>query len=196
MSRQFTWWRRFYSTQKLESKHMFKGASKLLQRIEAGEFEHDGLWEQSYLEEEIVDHKFDEFKKKNQGISQDVLDNVYVDFRKKKNKRMGIMRENHLKNETTLLRNLTVELAKEFGLEESVVWDFMQEFEGDTRHLYFAVKDIANGKQPRSEEDVERIPIMIQPQPRHLIKRANAKYLPLWKKIISKYNFYRAYPYE
>ena len=175
---------------------MFKGASKLLQRIEAGEFEHDGLWEQSYLEEEIVDHKFDEFKKKNQGISQDVLDNVYVDFRKKKNKRMGIMRENHLKNETTLLRNLTVELAKEFGLEESVVWDFMQEFEGDTRHLYFAVKDIANGKQPRSEEDVERIPIMIQPQPRHLIKRANAKYLPLWKKIISKYNFYRAYPYE
>ena len=175
---------------------MFKGASKLLQRIEAGEFEHDGLWEQSYLEEEIVDHKFDEFKKKNQGISQDVLDNVYVDFRKKKNKRMGIMRENHLKNETTLLRNLTVELAKEFGLEESVVWDFMQEFEGDTRHLYFAVKDIANGKQPRGQEKVESIPVMIQPQPRHLIKRANAKYLPLWKKIISKYNFYRAYPYE
>jgi hypothetical protein len=196
MSRQFTWWRRFYSTQKLQPKHMFKGASKLLQRIEAGEFEHDGLWEQSYLEEEIADQKFDEFKKKNQGISQDVLDNVYVDFRKNKNKRMGIMRENHLKNEINLLHNLKVELAKEFDLEERVVWDFMQEFEGDTRHMYFAVKDIANGKQPRGKEDVERLPVMIQPQPRHLIKRANAKYLPLWKKIISKYNFYRAYPYE
>ena len=196
MSRQFTWWRRFYSTQKLDTKLMYKGASKLLQRIEAGEFEADGLWEQSYLEEEILDYKFEEFKQKHPNASQDLYDNVYVDLRKKKNKRMGVMRSNHLDYEISLLNQLKTELAKEFSLDTDQVWNVMEEFDGTTRELYFRIKDIANGNKPRSSEEIAKIPRMFQQQPRHIIKRANKKYLPLWRKILSKYNFYMAHPYE
>ena len=196
MSRQFTWWRRFYSTQKLDPKQMYKGASKLLQRIEAGEFEHDGLWEQSYLEEEILDYTMYDFSKKNKGCSQDLYEKVYADNRKKKNKRLGVMRENHLKNELQMLYKLKNELAKEFDIEDDTVWNFMEEFDGTTRELYFAVKDLANGKSIRSSEDIAKIPRLINQQPRHILKRSNIKYLPLWQKILSKYNFYFAYPYE
>lgn len=196
MSTQFTWWRRFYSTQKLDPKEMYKGASKLLQRIEAGEFEHDGLWEQSYLEDAILDYTMNEFVEKNPGVSQDLYEKVYVDNRKKKSKRVNVMRENHLKNEINMLYNLKNELAKEFGIEDDIVWNFIEEFDGTTRELYFAVKDLANGKPIRSAEATAQIPRLINQQPRHILKRANLKYLPLWRKIISKYNFYFAYPYE
>ena len=196
MSTQFTWWRRFYSTQKLNPKEMYKGASKLLQRIEAGEFEHDGLWEQSYLEEAILDYTMNEFVEKNPGVSQDLYEKVYVDNRKKKSKRVGIMRENHLKNEINMLYNLKNELAKEFGIEDDIVWNFIEEFDGTTRELYFAVKDLANGKPIRSAEATAQIPRLINQQPRHILKRANLKYLPLWRKIILKYNLHFAYPYE
>lgn len=196
MSTQFTWWRRFYSTQKLNPKEMYKGASKLLQRIEAGEFEHDGLWEQSYLEDAILDYTMNEFVEKNPGVSQDLYEKVYVDNRKKKSKRVGIMRENHLKNEINMLYNLKNELAKEFGIEDDIVWNFIEEFDGTTRELYFAVKDLANGKPIRSSEDIAKIPRLINQQPRHILKRANLKYLPLWRKIILKYNLHFAYPYE
>ena len=196
MSTQFTWWRRFYSTQKLDTKQMYKGASKLLQRIEAGEFEHDGLWEQSYLEDAILDYTMNEFVEKNPGVSQDLYEKVYVDNRKKKSKRVGVMRENHLKNETNMLYNLKNELAKEFGIEDDIVWNFIEEFDGTTRELYFAVKDLANGKPIRSAEATAQIPRLINQQPRHILKRANLKYLPLWRKIILKYNLHSAYPYE
>lgn len=196
MSTQFTWWRRFYSTQKLDPKQMYKGASKLLQRIEAGEFEHDGLWEQSYLEDSILDYTMNELVKKNPGVSQDLYEKVYVDNRKKKSKRVNVMRENHLKNEINMLYNLKNELAKEFSIQDDIVWNFIEEFEGTTRELYFAVKDLANGKPIRSAEATAQIPRLINQQPRHILKRANLQYLPLWRKIISKYNFHFAYPYE
>ena len=186
MSTQFTWWRRFYSTQKLDPKEMYKGASKLLQRIEAGEFEHDGLWEQSYLEDAILDYTMNEFVEKNPGVSQDLYEKVYVDNRKKKSKRVGVMRENHLKNEINMQYNLKNELAKEFGIEDDIVWNFIEEFDGTTRELYFAVKDLANGKPIRSAEATAQIPRLINQQPRHILKRANLKYLSLWRKIILK----------
>lgn len=175
---------------------MYKGASKLLQRIEAGEFEHDGLWEQSYLEDAILDYTMNEFAEKNPGVSQDLYEKVYVDNRKKKSKRVGVMRENHLKNEINMLYNLKNELAKEFGIEDDIVWNFIEEFDGTTRELYFAVKDLANGKPIRSAEATAQIPRLINQQPRHILKRANLKYLPLWRKIILKYNLHFAYPYE
>lgn len=175
---------------------MYKGASKLLQRIEAGEFEHDGLWEQSYLEDAILDYTMNEFVEKNPGVSQDLYEKVYVDNRKKKSKRVGVMRENHLKNEINMLYNLKNELAKEFGIEDDIVWNFIEEFDGTTRELYFAVKDLANGKPIRSAEATAQIPRLINQQPRHILKRANLKYLPLWRKIILKYNLHFAYPYE
>ena len=175
---------------------MYKGASKLLQRIEAGEFEHDGLWEQSYLEDAILDYTMNEFVEKNPGVSQDLYEKVYVDNRKKKSKRVGVMRENHLKNEINMLYNLKNELAKEFGIEDDIVWNFIEEFDGTTRELYFAVKDLANGKPIRSTAATAQIPRLINQQPRHILKRANLKYLPLWRKIILKYNFSSAYPYE
>ena len=196
MSRQFTWWRRFYSTQKLDTKQMYKAASKLLQRIEAGEFEHDGLWDESLLEEEIFEQQFEEFKQKHPKGSQDLYDHAYVNLRKKKNKRVNIMRDHHLKHELTLLYNLKEDLAKEFNMDSDTVWETMEEFDGTTRELYFFLKDKSLGKEPRTPEQIAQVPRMFNQQPRHILKRANYKYLPLWRKILSKYNFHFAYPYE
>ena len=196
MSRQFTWWRRFYSTQKLDTKQMYKAASKLLQRIEAGEFEHDGLWDEALLEEEIFEQQFEEFKQKNPKASQDLYDKIYIDLRKKKNKRVNIMKDNHIKHELTLLYNLKDALVKEFNLDPDIVWEAMETLDGTTRELYFFLKDKSLGKEPRTSDEIARIPRMFNQQPRHILKRANHKYLPLWQKILSKYNFYFAYPYE
>jgi len=196
MSRQFTWWRRFHTTQKLDPKEMYKGASKLLQRIEAGEFEHDGLWEQSYLEDEILEVQFNEFKKKNPKASEDLYDSAYMDFRKKRTKRVNVMRSHHLDRETQMLYDLKNELAKEYNITGDQVWDIMEEFDGTTRELYFYVGSIARGEEPKTKEQVANIPLLFYPQPRHVLKRSEMKWLPLWRKILSRYNFYFAYPYE
>ena len=49
MSRQFTWWRRFWGTRKIPKKYLYKGASELQQRIEFGEYEVDNLGREFYL---------------------------------------------------------------------------------------------------------------------------------------------------
>ena len=46
------------------------------------------------------------------------------------------------------------------------------------------------------KEQVANIPLLFYPQPRHVLKRSEMKWLPLWRKILSRYNFYFAYPYE
>jgi len=193
---QFTWWRRFYPTQKIQPKQMFKGASKLLQRIEAGEFEADGLWEQSYLEEEISKNEFEDFKKKNPNASQDLYDVAEIDIRKKRNKRMNVMRDNHIKNEMNLLYKLKNELLKEYNIDQSEIWDLIENFDGTTRELYFYLGSISRGETPKTKEQVANIPILFEAQPRHILKRAHIKHLPSWQKILSKYNFHSAYPYE
>lgn len=196
MSRQFTWWRRFHTTQKLDRKEMFKGASKLLQRIEAGEFEADGLWEQSYLEDEILEYQFDEFKKSKPKASQDLYETTYRDMRKKKNKRVNVMRSHHIDHELSLLYQLKNELSKEYNIEGERVWEIMEEFDGTTRELYFYVGSIARGEEPKTPAQVANIPLLFYPQPRHVLKRSEMKWLPLWRKILSRYNFYFAYTYE
>ena len=175
---------------------MFEGASKLLQRIEAGEFEADGLWEQSYLEEEIADYKFEEFKKKHPNASQDLYDMTEIDIRKKKNKRMNVMRSHHIDKELTLLYQLKNELAKEYNIESDIVWEIMEEFDGTTRELFFYVGSIARGEEPKTPEQVANIPLLFYPQPRHILKRSETKWIPQWQKILSRYNFYFAHPYE
>ena len=196
MSRQFTWWRRFYPTQKLDRKEMFEGASKLLQRIEAGEFEADGLWEQSYLEEEISKKEFEDFKKKNPTVSQDLYDVAERDIRKKRNKRMNVMRDNHIKNEMNLLYRLKNELLKEYDIDQSEIWGLIENFDGTTRELYFYLGSISRGETPKTKEQVANIPRLFEAQPRHILKRAHIKHLKSWQKIISRYNFHSAYPYE
>ena len=196
MSRQFTWWRRFHATQKLDRKEMFKGASKLLQRIEAGEFEADGLWEQSYLEDEILEVQFEEFKKSKPKASQDLYETTYRDMRKKKNKRVNIMRSHHIDHELIILYSLREELSKEFDIDKEQTWEIMETFDGTTRELYFYVKAIAECRDPKTPEQVAQIPLLFYPQPRHVLKRSEMKWVPLWRKILSKYNFYMAYPYE
>ena len=196
MSTQFTWWRRFYPTQKIQPNQMFKGASKLLQRIEAGEFEADGLWEQSYLEEEISKNEFEDFKKKNPNASQDLYDVAEIDIRKKRNKRMNVMRDNHIKNEMNLLYKLKNELLKEYNIDQSEIWDLIENFDGTTRELYFYLGSISRGETPKTKEQVANIPILFEAQPRHILKRAHIKHLPSWRKILLKYNFHSAYPYE
>ena len=53
MSRQFTWWRRFWATRKMPKQMLYKAASELQQRIEFGEYEVDNLGREYMLEELI-----------------------------------------------------------------------------------------------------------------------------------------------
>lgn len=194
MSRQFTWWRRFHTTQKLQPEHFYKGASRLLQRIEAGEFEYDPLSEEVYLEEAIFKNECDEILNK-EGYHPDTLNDMIVSARKKKNKRVSVMMENHLKNEFVRLIDLKKELAKQFDLESTFVSDIMDEFDGTTRHLYFYLKAISEKRNLPTEEDILKIPRLFVEQPRHVLKRKELKYLDLWQKIISDYNIWGAYQY-
>ena len=64
MSRQFTWWRRFWATRKMPKQMLYKGASELQQRIEFGEYEVDELGGEYHLEELIYEKILQKQRKK------------------------------------------------------------------------------------------------------------------------------------
>jgi hypothetical protein len=180
---QFTWWRRFYPTQKLDRTQYFKGGSKLLQQIEFGEFEQDPLGAETYLEEEIYRLKCAEIDAM-QGYHHDTLEELKVQERQKKNKRIKIMMETHLENEHNRLIALQDELAKEFHINVDMVIEIMETFDGTTRDLYFYIKAIVENRPLKSFEEIQLIPRMQHQQPRHILKPKERKLAPHWKKIV------------
>ena len=195
MSSQFTWWRRFYSTVKLEPKDFYKGASRLLQRIEFGEFEFNSLGIEVKLEDLIFEKQVEEMKLENINNSQDLVDQLYTDLRKKKNKRVDTIMKTHLEAEQKTLIDLKNELSYEFSLNKDNVKDIFETFDGTTRQLYFTLKRISEGRELLTNQEIDKLPRLFQPQPRHGLKRKHAKYLPLWLKILKEYNPQNAYQY-
>ena len=115
-SRQFTWWRRFHGVVKVPKQYLYKGASELLQRIEFGEYEHDHLGREIYLEDLIYEAKVEAIKKERPWLQSESLVEAIEYDRKQCNKRKAVMMKNHLEAEQKLLWKLADDLAKEFKL--------------------------------------------------------------------------------
>jgi hypothetical protein len=185
MSRQFTWWRRFWGVRKIPKQYLYKGASELLQRIEFGEFEVNNLGREIHLEDSIYEAEVKRIQKESPWLKEDTLEEAIADARKQRNKRKTKMMEAHLKAEHLLLRDIMNKLAEEFNLDPEIVKNEMEEFDGTTRELYFHIKSIALNRL----YDPNKQPRLILEQPRHILKPKERKYIVLWTKLIKKHDW-------
>ena len=184
MSRQFTWWRRFWGVRKIPKQYLYKGASELLQRIEFGEFEVNSLGREIYLEDSIYDAEVKRIQKESPWLKDETLEEAIADARKQRNKRKTKMMEAHLKAEHLLLRDIMNKLAEEFKIDPEIVKNEMEEFDGTTRELYFHIKSIALNRL----YDPNKQPRLILEQPRHILKPKERKYIILWTKLIKQHD--------
>lgn len=185
MSRQFTWWRRFWGTQKIPKKYLYKAASELLQRIEFGEFEVDNLGREYYLEDAIFEQYCAELRAEKPWLTEDSFEEQIRDYRKQQNKRKQLIMKAHLEAEQKLLWSLAEKLALEFDLSKEFVSDEMEQFDGTTRELYFHIKSIALGRT----YDPDKTPRLIQEQPRHILKPKERKYVDLWMGLVKEHKW-------
>jgi len=185
MSRQFTWWRRFWGVRKIPKQYLYKGASELLQRIEFGEFEVNNLGREIYLEDSIYEAEVKRIQKESPWLKDDTLEEAIADARKQRNKRKTKMMEAHLKAEHLLLRDIMNKLAEEFNLDPEIVKNEMEEFDGTTRELYFHIKSIALNRLYDPNKQQRLIP----EQPRHILKPKERKYVDLWMKLIKEHKW-------
>jgi len=194
--RVFTWWRRFHTTIKLPKENKWKGYSELLQRIEWGEFEYDQLSEQTKLEERIFELECEQIKEELKRSSQEAIDERIIERRKLKNKRIGIMMERHLIKEQETLNNLAEALSSEFSLDKEFVLEFVETFDGTTRHLYYALRAISQGRSIPTEDDLLKFPLSQPQQPRHILRREHRQYFPIWEQVVKRYKIWNAYGIE
>jgi hypothetical protein len=188
--REFTWWRRFHkANHRLPKQYLYKGASELLQRIEFGEFEYCHLAMEEKLENKIYVRKIEEFKAGKPWINDDNMQDQIRDVRKQHNKRRTLIMKNHMEKEDKILMELRDLLASEFNLRRDQVQDIMEEFDGTTRELYYKVKWTAEGKG-YSQEQVDRIPRLINEQPRHILKPKERKHIDLWMEVVKEFDLY------
>lgn len=183
--RQFTWWRRFYSTQKLPKQYLFKGASELQQRIEFGEYEFNHLGREVYLEDAIYEAKLKQVIKASPWLTGKALDERMDYDRKQRNKRIALIMKNHLEIEDKTLAKLIKDLATEFKLTNECIENIMEDFDGTTRALYFKCKSIAQNKT----FEPAKMQRLIRPQPMHMLKPKERQYAPLWQQVIQQQQF-------
>jgi hypothetical protein len=182
MSRQFTWWRRFWSTRKMPKQMLYKAASELQQRIEFGEFEVDNLGREYYLEDAIYEKYCADLKAEKPWLTQESFDEQVRDFRKQQHKRKQLIMKAHLEAEHKLLHRLREGLAEEFDMPKDEIESIMENFDGTTRELYFHVKSLALGKTFDPDKQQRLIP----EQPRHILKPKERKYVDLWMQLIKE----------
>ena len=182
MSRQFTWWRRFWATRKMPKQMLYKAASELQQRIEFGEYEVDNLGREYMLEELIFEKKEKALRKEKPWLTEESYREQIQPINKQYRKRQNLIMKAHLEAEQKLLYKLREELDKEFGIGIERIQDEMEVFDGTTREFYFHIKSIALGKKfdPRKQQR------LIPEQPRHILKPKERKYVDLWMKLVKK----------
>lgn len=185
MSRQFTWWRRFWGTRKIPKKYLYKGASELQQRIEFGEYEVDNLGREFYLEDAIYEKFCNDLRKEKSWLTEDSFQEQIQDYRKQQHKRKQLIMKAHLEAEQKLLANLRNALAEEFDLAKDLVMQEMEEFDGTTRELYFHIKSIALGKTYNPDKQQR----LILEQPRHILKPKERKYVDLWMGLVKEHKW-------
>lgn len=174
------WWRRFYPVLKIPKKYLYKGAPELIQRIEFGEFDTDPLFVQVKLEEAIIQSKIDLI---NSEIMGPEAREEKIHWHTKSNrKRIGIMLEKHHENEFKLLRSLRDALVKGFEMTEDRVDQIMETCDGDARFLFYFCFYEKRG-QILTEEEYDKIPRLIQVQPKHILRKNQIKHQETWNKI-------------
>ena len=191
--RVFTWWRRFHTPIKLPKEAYWQAPSKLLQRIEFGEFDYVQLSEQVMLEEAIYEKECEEIRKELSRSNEDAIQMKIYDRRKLKNKRVNVMMEKHLQQEQELLWELARALSDEFGMTNEFVTDYIENFEGDTRQLYYSLLAIANERPVLSLSEIDAIQRFHAPQPRHVIKHEHRKYKSLWREVVNANKIWNAH---
>lgn len=182
MSRQFTWWRRFWGVRKMPKQMLYKAASELQQRIEFGEFEVDNLGREYMLEELIFVQKEKTLKKEKPWLTEESYLEQIQPERKQYRKRQNLIMKAHLEAEHKLLYKLREELDKEFGIGQERIQEEMETFDGTTREFYFHIKSIALGKRFDPSKQQRLIP----EQPRHILKPKERKYVDLWMKLVKE----------
>jgi len=193
-NKQFTWWRRFHTPPQLPQHKIWKGHSDLLQRIEWGEFEYNQLSEQSQLEHVIFKNESDKIKSELKYVRDpEIIEEKIRDRRKLKNKRVNIMLEHHLEQESKTLHHLVLKLASEFQLEVEYVKEYMETFDGTTRELYYTLWSIANKKHILTFEEIDRIPRCQPSFPRHVLKDRDPVIRQTWRKIVKDRKIWNAY---
>lgn len=185
MSRQFTWWRRFWGTKKMPKQMLYKAASELQQRIEFGEYEVDNLGREYHLEQAIFDKKAEALRKEKYWMNEESYREQIQPINKQFRKRQNLIMKAHLEAEQKLLTNLRSKLAEEFKLDPELIQNEMEKFDGTTRELYFHIKSIALGKTFNPDKQQR----LILEQPRHILKPKERKYVDLWMRLVKKNNW-------
>ena len=185
MSRQFTWWRRFWATRKMPKQMLYKAASELQQRIEFGEYEVDNLGREYMLEEAIFEQKEKALRKEKPWLTEESYREQIQPINKQYRKRQNLIMKAHLESEQKLLYKLREELDKEFGIGQQRIQDEMEVFDGTTREFYFHIKSISLGKK----FDPDKQQRLILEQPRHILKPKERKYVDLWMRLVKKNNW-------
>ena len=185
MSRQFTWWRRFWGTKKMPKQMLYKAASELQQRIEFGEYEVDNLGREYHLEQAIFDKKAEAVRKEKHWMIEESYREQIQPINKQFRKRQNLIMKAHLEAEQKLLTNLRSKLAEEFKLDPELIQNEMEKFDGTTRELYFHIKSIALGKTFNPDKQQR----LILEQPRHILKPKERKYVDLWMRLVKKNNW-------
>ena len=185
MSRQFTWWRRFWATRKMPKQMLYKAASELQQIIEFGEYEVDNLGREYMLEEAIFEQKEKALRKEKPWLTEESYREQIQPINKQYRKRQNLIMKAHLESEQKLLYKLREELDKEFGIGQQRIQDEMEVFDGTTREFYFHIKSIALGKK----FDPDKQQRLILEQPRHILKPKERKYVDLWMRLVKNNNW-------
>lgn len=190
----FTWWRRFHTPRNLPKDQYWKGYSKLLQRIEWGEFEYDQLSEQTHLEEALFEIESNQIQAEfSFARDPEVINEKIRDRRKLKNKRTSIMMERHLKHEAELLKELKMALAEEFGMDQEFIGEYMETFDGTTRQLFYTLRAIANKRLIPIFEEIDLLPRSQPEWPRHILKDKDPAIKKVWNKVVKNQNIWNAY---
>jgi hypothetical protein len=183
--REYTWWRRFHSVQRIPKEYLYKGASELLQRIEFGEFECDHLGREVYLEDKIYEFKEQKLLEEKPWLQGESLREAMEYDRRLYKKRQNTMLKKHYEIEDGLLYKLAEALAKDFEFEIDYVKEVMETFDGTTRQLWFYLLCQKTNRE-YSHEWVDSIPRLFKEQPRHVLKPKERKYAKLWIELIKE----------
>jgi hypothetical protein len=189
-NRQFTWWRRFHTPISIPKKLMMHGASQLIQKIEAGEYDIDHLFLEAKLEDTIFEREVENIKSQPmfKRYTKDTQDDVINNMRKKTYKRKEIILNKHISSEYNIIESLYSELCKEFDLERDYIITFIDNFDGTLRELYYTLR-AKSRDQEITKEEISLIPRYFREIPRHYLKNEYLKYESEWKDIMLLHNY-------
>lgn len=115
----FNWWRREKKEKKLTQKEAFLGRSFLLQQIEHGDYNYSDYKRQADQELSMMSKDLSEIQNSHRGGWESLQDKLHSCERKYR-KRYNKLMQDHLEEESRLLRDLKSKLYKEFGVD---VWE-------------------------------------------------------------------------